>query len=95
MKEKIIIFIIGVLFGAVLSTGAFYLYTINSDSYNSNNPSMQMKEGNRPEKPGEKNGQPPEKPSSGSSNHSKKSGTDNTSENKKVKKSNDNKSESN
>ena len=27
MKDKIIVFIIGVLVGAVLSTGAFYIYT--------------------------------------------------------------------
>ena len=32
MKEKIIIFIIGVLVGAVLATGAFFIYEKNNTS---------------------------------------------------------------
>ena len=58
MKEKIIIFIIGVLVGAVLATGAFYIYTkINVSS--STNQSEHMPGGTPPEMNGEA---PPEKP---------------------------------
>ena len=69
MKDKIMIFIIGVLVGAVISTGAFYIYTTASNSKSSNQ-EIQMNGGQPPEKPaGEppekpdgENGQPPEKP---------------------------------
>ena len=62
MNDKIFLFVIGVLVGAVLSTGAFYLYTTIVNS-NCSNQDMQMNGGQPPEKPdGEKNGQPPEKP---------------------------------
>ncbi len=48
MKDKIMIFIIGVLIGAVIATGAFYIYSNNNDSgCSSNNTQMNM-------------GQPPE-----------------------------------
>ena len=59
MKDKIIVFIIGVLVGAVLSTGAFYIYTRVSGN-NSNN--TQLNGGQPPEMPNGENGQPPEKP---------------------------------
>lgn len=66
MKDKIILFVIGVLFGAVISTGAFYIYTTTNSSCNCNNQNTQMSGGQPPEMPsgqqGE-NGQPPEKPS--------------------------------
>ena len=52
MKEKIIIFIIGLLLGAVISTGAFYVYTTTANKCdNSTNQTMQMPSGNPPEMP--------------------------------------------
>ena len=66
MKDKIFIFIIGLLVGAVLATGAFYIYTkSNSICGNENTqmnggpPDMQNGNGEPPEKP---DGEPPEKP---------------------------------
>ncbi len=62
MKDKILLFIFGVLAGAVLSTGAFYIYTATSDSSCSIQ-DTQMNGGQPPEKPDGENGeQPPEKP---------------------------------
>lgn len=65
MKDKIFLFIIGVLVGAVISTSAFYIYITTFNS-NDSNQVMQMNGGSPPEMPngqqGE-NGQPPEKPS--------------------------------
>ena len=65
MKDKIMMFIIGLLVGAVISTGAFYVYTTTNSSCNCNNQNSQMNGGQPPEMPsgqqGE-NGQPPEKP---------------------------------
>ena len=61
MKNKILIFIIGLLVGAVLSTGAFYIYTATNTSCN--NGSGEMKQGEPPEKPDGESGEPPEKPS--------------------------------
>lgn len=66
MKDKIVLFVIGVLVGAVISTGAFYIYTTTNSSCNCNNQNTQTNGAQPPEKPsgqqGE-NGQPPEKPS--------------------------------
>ena len=60
MKDKIFIFIIGFLVGAVISTGAFLIYTKVSSS-NDNKQTEQMPGGNPPEMPeGE---EPPEMPS--------------------------------
>lgn len=70
MKEKIIVFIIGVLVGAVLATGAFFIYTKVSSSNNATEQTQQinrerpemngeMSSGERPEMNGE---QPPELP---------------------------------
>ena len=58
MKEKIAMFVIGVLVGAVLATGAFYLFGTSNDC-SSNVPSN----GERREKASGENGKPPEKPS--------------------------------
>ena len=69
MKDKIIIFIIGVLIGAVISTGVFYIYTTNN-SCNCNNQNTQMNSGEPPEMPSgqnNENGEPPEKPSENNS----------------------------
>ena len=62
MKDKIILFIIGVLFGAVIATGAFYVYTTTNNNSNSCQ-TMQMSGGTPPEMPNGNNGTPPEKPS--------------------------------
>ena len=50
MKDKIVLFVIGVLVGAVISTGAFYVYTTTSNSCNNNNP-QEMNGGTPPDKP--------------------------------------------
>ena len=64
-KVKIILFVIGVLVGAVISTAAFFVYTQTLDtSSNSNGNSMQMPGG----------GTPPEM-SNGDSSDSGQSGT--------------------
>ncbi len=65
MKDKIITFVIGLLVGAVISTGAFYIYTTTSKCDCSNQNAL-MNGGEPPEKPNGENGQPPEKPSDGS-----------------------------
>lgn len=51
MKDNLIIFAIGVLFGAVIATGAFYVYTvvINNTCNNTNN--TQLNGGQPPEMP--------------------------------------------
>ena len=70
-KEKIILFVIGVLIGAVISTAAFFVYTktLGADSSTNSSSSQQMPGGTPPEKPSGNNsgngqdGTPPEKPS--------------------------------
>ena len=66
LKDKIIIFIIGLLIGAVIATGAFFVYTKATTTCNTNsNNQMQMPGGNPPSMPSGQNsvnGQPPEKP---------------------------------
>ena len=64
MKNTIIIFVIGVLVGAVIATGAFYIYTTTSNTCN-NTQNMEMNGGTPPSMP---NGQPPEKPSGDNGN---------------------------
>lgn len=65
MKDKIIIFIVGLLFGAVISTGSIYFYTLANTNSNNNN---QMQMGGTPptEQQGQngqgQQGQPPEMP---------------------------------
>lgn len=44
MKNKIIIFLVGLLLGAIISTGSIYVYTVASSK--SNNANMQMFEMN-------------------------------------------------
>ena len=68
MKDKVMIFIIGLLVGAVIASGAFLIYTKanNSNSSNQNTsenvPSgMQGNMGTPPEKP-DGSGEPPAKP---------------------------------
>lgn len=73
MRDKVIMFIIGVLVGAVISTGAFFIYTKVSTCNTNNNQNTQMPGGTPPsmpngqgsqqsERPNDNNGQPPEKP---------------------------------
>ncbi len=67
-KEKIILFVIGVLLGAAISTVAFFVYTKTlGTGNNGGGSSQQMQDGGTPpEKPSGENGQndgtPPEKP---------------------------------
>ena len=69
MKEKIMIFLIGLLLGAVMATGAFYIYSKNNSNCSSNNTQINMGQppemGNGtqpPAKPDGDNSQPPEMP---------------------------------
>ncbi len=62
MKDKVLMFIIGLLSGAIIATGIFYIYlaTNNSNNTDDNNTQMQMHGGQPPEM---QNGQqPPEMP---------------------------------
>ena len=68
MKDKIMLFVIGILLGAVIATGAFYVYTTTNNNSCSN--SIQMNGGTPPELPGGQNnetGNPPEKPNENNS----------------------------
>lgn len=67
MKDKLTIFIVGLLLGAIISTASIYFYTLANDSNNSNqnNNEMQMNGGNPPEMPNGGfggNGTPPQIP---------------------------------
>lgn len=79
LKEKIILFVIGVLVGAVISTAAFFVYarTLGNSSNASGSSSQQMPGGGTPpEMPsGEsgsngQSGTPPEKPGDDNSSQS-------------------------
>ena len=72
MKNNILIFAIGLLLGAVIATGAFYVYNKSNTCNNSTNSSMSggtppsMPDGQPPEMPNgtnSSNSTPPEKPS--------------------------------
>lgn len=68
MKDKILLFIIGVLVGAIISTGAFFVYTkLTTNNSNSQQTQMQMPGGNMQGMPSGENGQPPERPGESSS----------------------------
>ena len=75
MKDKIIMFIIGLLVGAVLSTGIFYIYTVTNTNNNSNTTQMNGGPGGMP------NGEPPEKPDGDSGEPPEKHGENNTQDN--------------
>jgi len=67
MKEKIIIFVIGLLAGAVISTGAFTAFTLltnNCHRTGMNNKNMPMIQNNngQPQMNNNGNNQPPEMP---------------------------------
>lgn len=81
-KEKIILFIIGVLLGAVISTSAFLICanTLGANNNSSNGSSQQMQGGTPPEMPSGENGQggtPPEMPS-GDNNSQNSAGSQNS-----------------
>ena len=72
MKEKIVIFVIGLLLGSVISTGAFLVYTKTSHSHNQGHQQMQLPNGSPPmmqnnqgnqNNQNNQNNQPPEAPS--------------------------------
>ena len=84
MKDKMILFIIGVLVGAVISTGAFYVYTTTINSNKNNGQPMQMTGGNPPSMPsGQKsdNGQSPEMPNNGNNSQNSNSTQNNNQSN--------------
>ena len=66
MKEKLVLFITGLLVGAIISTGVFYVYSVtNNSSCNSTSDNLQMPGGNPPSMQdfqGNENGQPPARP---------------------------------
>ena len=70
MKDKILLFAIGVLVGAIIATGGFYIYT-RSNCNSCTNTGMQMPNGEppsmpngeRPTMPNGENGEPPALPS--------------------------------
>ena len=69
-RDKILLFVIGVLVGAVVSTAAFFVYVkVLGVSANNTGQSGQMQGGTPPEMPsgGSSQGQPPEMPSGGNS----------------------------
>lgn len=63
MKEKIIIFLTGLLLGALISTGSIYIYTIA----NNNNSNMEMPNGDKGMM-GNNGNTPPEIPNNQNSN---------------------------
>lgn len=81
-KEKIILFVIGVLTGAVISTGAFFAYIkLAGVGTTSTNQSMQMPGGTPPEMPsGDQGGTPPEMPSDDQSGTPPEMPSDNSSD---------------
>ena len=76
MKDKILLFIIGVLVGAVISTGAFFVYT-KATTCNTNNNQIDMPGGNPPSMPNGQNGQPPERPEDNNTQSNNNSQTNN------------------
>jgi hypothetical protein len=68
-KQKIVIFVIGTLVGAVISTTAFLISVnvLNANNSNNSNSNSSQQMGTPPEMPSGENGQqggtPPEKPS--------------------------------
>ena len=60
MKDRIIMFIIGLLVGAVLASAAFYVYTITNKTNTNTNTQTNNQQNNQP--PKMQDGQPPEMP---------------------------------
>ena len=58
MKDKIIVFVIGFLVGAIIASGGFYIYSMLNNSESERTHEM----GDRQTPPQMPNGQPPQKP---------------------------------
>lgn len=68
MKEKIIIFAVGLLVGSVITSGAFFVYTKATVCRNNNQPqTMQMPGRGRRNMPNDQNGQGVQTPNNGTS----------------------------
>ena len=75
MKDKILLFVIGVLVGAAIATGAFLVYTKTATTCNTNsNNQMGMPGGNPPSM---QDGQPPAKPGENSTQTNNNNQTNN------------------
>ena len=68
MKEKVIVFIVGLLLGAIISTGSIYFYTVANSSNNNQGSRIEMNGGTPPSMP---NGERPEMPNNNSQNNSR------------------------
>ena len=75
MKDKILLFVIGVLVGAVISTGAFFVYTKATTTCNTNSNNQVGMPGGNP--PSMQDGQPPEKPGENGTQNNNNSQSDN------------------
>lgn len=76
MKDKILLLVIGLLLGAVIATGAFYVYSKSATSCECSSNNMGQNGGTPPEMPSgqsSENGQPPEMPSNNSQNNNETS----------------------
>ena len=69
MKDKIFVFIIGTLVGAIIATGSFYIYTSTTKTTDCSSEQQfkggeppEMPNGERPELPSGEDGNPPSKP---------------------------------
>lgn len=67
MKEKVIVFIVGLLLGAIISTGSIYFYTVANSSNNNQGSRIEMNGGTPPSMPNDKNGERPEMPNNNNS----------------------------
>ena len=79
MKDKLLLFIIGVLVGAIIATGAFYVYNKSTSTCTTNNTQMSLPGGNPPSMSDNQNGEPPAKP--GESNTGMSTNTQNSQSN--------------
>lgn len=77
MKDKLLIFVIGLLLGAVISTGAFFAYSKATSCNNTNNAQMQMPGGRPPSDQGGKSGQSSEPPAKPGENNTQTNGNNN------------------
>ena len=68
MKEKILFFIVGLLLGAIISTGSIYFYTVANNS--NKDFETQIGGGNQPSMQDGQNRQPPEMPNENNSQSS-------------------------
>ena len=103
MKEKIMIFLIGFLVGAILTTGVFFAYTLiiqnsiastpQTEQINGGEQPPEMPDGEKSEMDGET---PPEKPSDENTDQSEKSSSNSSEKNhSNSKKSTNDKTENN